>query len=145
MLIAEEWQIEKYRHYLFRDRKDAAAKHAKGSTFLIALSDGTFLGSVMLFEPQIRGDFCILYSMSVRAPYKRMGIGEMLLDSFMAEAKRRGYNEVFLTTGTENLIAQRFYSKHHFLHLKTEDLQREYRNEIAAYRDKVMLPFSRKI
>jgi len=85
-----------------------------GVTFWTARLDGLALGCVALKElSPTSGE---LKSMRTSAASRGRGVGTALLGVVLDEARRRGYREVSLETGTEEFFApaHRLYRRHGF-------------------------------
>ena len=63
----------------------------------------------------IRGPFCYVDDLVVRADRRRDGIGVRLLDAVSSEARGMGCPALVLDTGLDNLFGQRFYFRYGML------------------------------
>ncbi len=63
----------------------------------------------------IRGRFCYVDDLVVRADARRHGLGARLLDEVAAEARAAGCPSLVLDTGLDNLLGQRFYFRYGML------------------------------
>jgi len=93
---------------------DLSGLTAPGVTFWTARLDGLPLGCVALKElSPASGE---LKSMRTAAAARGRGVGTALLTVVLDEARRRGYREVSLETGTEAFFApaHRLYRRHGF-------------------------------
>jgi len=66
-------------------------------------------------ENLIRGRFCYVDDLVVRAAARRGGLGARLLDGVAAEARALGLVHLVLDTGLDNLFGQRFYFRYGML------------------------------
>jgi ribosomal protein S18 acetylase RimI-like enzyme len=71
---------------------------------LVAVESESVVGAVTF-----RVDAGVLEVVTVNADVPRRGIGRTLLESVVAEARRRGLRRVWLTTTNDNLTALGFY------------------------------------
>ena len=103
------------------DLKDIAQTYAK-DIFLVAWHQDQIIGSGALVQ---RGpDKAEIVRMSVLKSYRRMGVGQKILDSLCGHAKMRGFKTVILeTTETWQEVIQ-FYRAYgfHITHHKAGDV-----------------------
>ncbi len=81
------------------------ARHAG----FVALRDGKITGHVTY-----RGDGDLCEITTIQAFPRQGGVGSMLLDAVLEEARGDGYSIVWLTTTNDNLDAIRFYQRRGF-------------------------------
>jgi len=85
---------------------------------LLAAWDGTTVEGLAGWRVQenlIRGRFCYVDDLVVRAAARRGGLGARLLDGVAAEARALGLVHLVLDTGLDNLFGQRFYFRYGML------------------------------
>jgi len=66
-------------------------------------------------ENLIRGRFCYVDDLVVRADARRGGLGARLLDAVAAAARAQGLDRLVLDTALDNLLGQRFYFRYGML------------------------------
>jgi putative acetyltransferase len=100
---------------------DHSALLAPGITFWTARDDdGALLGCGALSElggpPGERPRHGEIKSMRTSAPARGRGVGAALIETILAEARRRGYTRVSLETGPQDYFApaRRLYARHGF-------------------------------
>lgn len=77
--------------------------------YLVAVdADGTIVGYAGLLAPQGAGEADI-QTIAVAEAFRRRGLGRVLVQSLLAEARRRGASEVLLEVRADNPSAQRLY------------------------------------
>jgi len=90
----------------------------KSYIFLAAEQDGTIVGSVMgVVCKELYGDcrpFLVVEDMIVDGPFRRSGVGSMLLSELEARAKARDCTQMILVTETDRVDACNFYEKYGF-------------------------------
>ena len=94
---------------------DVSGLRAAGVSFWTACADGSVLGCVALKElDPVHGE---LKSMRVDAAARGRGLGALLLDHVLTEARRRGYERVSLETGSMPFFepARRLYARSGFM------------------------------
>lgn len=62
----------------------------------------------------LRGPAGILHDILVEPPYRRRGVGQLLLDAMLKELEARGVPRVVLTTAEKNADAQRLFDRSGF-------------------------------
>ena len=83
--------------------------------FLVAEADGTMVGTVIGGFDGRRG---MVYHLAVAEPYRKQGIGEMLMDELERRLKAKGCIRCYLLVTVENESAMRFYKKRGWAHMK---------------------------
>lgn len=58
-----------------------------------------------------RKDACVLWDIRIADAYKRMGIGQKLLDMGVSDAKKNGYQQMIIECQNNNVQACKFYQK----------------------------------
>jgi putative acetyltransferase len=93
---------------------DHSALSAPGITFWTAREDGVLLGCGALKE--LGGAAGELKSMRTTPLARGRGIAALLLTRIMAEARQRGFEQLYLETGSEDFFApaRRLYGRHGF-------------------------------
>ena len=76
--------------------------------YLVAEQDGAMVGYAGLAEAGRQGD---VQTLAVATTAQGQGIGRLLLDGLLAEARRRGALDVLLEVRAENAAAQALYAK----------------------------------
>jgi ribosomal protein S18 acetylase RimI-like enzyme len=66
-------------------------------------------------ENLIRGRFCYVDDLVVRADARRGGLGARLLDAVAAAARAQGLDRLVLDTALDNRLGQRFYFRYGML------------------------------
>jgi len=94
------------------------------STFFIAYRDGVAAGYAKLIdgnrEPSVRAEKTIeLKRFYILERVWRQGVGELLLDHCVEQARRLGRNSIWLGVWQQNARARPFYEKHGFLKVGT--------------------------
>src|SRR6202790_411391 len=80
-----------------------AAKCASDGTVIIAyLEDGVVRGAAELHPPDKSPDSQPEIAFSVEASVRRQGVGSILFKKLIAEAQRKGYQALRITTGAQN-------------------------------------------
>ena len=86
--------------------------------FEVAEKGAEVVGYVKLgplkFAAATRGEAILLSQLYVLPDHLRAGIGRQLMDRAIAEARRRGKDELFLTVFIDNDRARRFYERYGF-------------------------------
>jgi len=82
--------------------------------FLVAEADGKMLGAVVGGFDGRRG---MVYHLAVTEPYRRQGIGELLMDELERRLKAKGCIRCYLLVTVENKSAMRFYKKRGWAHM----------------------------
>ncbi len=98
----------------------------RNGNFWVAVRDGKVIGTIALIDcGNARG---ALRKMFVDAQHrgKQSGIGQALLDTLLAWAKERDYQEIILGTHEKLHAAQRFYLKNGFEAVMKEYLPPEF-------------------
>jgi ribosomal protein S18 acetylase RimI-like enzyme len=78
-------------------------------------SEPVGLAGYRMQENLIRGRFCYVDDLVVRADARRGGLGALLLDGVAAEARALGLSRLVLDTAVDNLLGQRFYFRYGML------------------------------
>jgi GNAT superfamily N-acetyltransferase len=88
-----------------------------GYHLLAAWEDGAVQGLAgwRVQENLIRGRFCYVDDLVVRAAARRGGVGARLLDGVATAARALGLEHLVLDTGLDNLFGQRFYFRYGML------------------------------
>jgi hypothetical protein len=80
-----------------------AAKCADDGTVIIAyIEDGVVRGAAELHSPDQSSDALPEIAFSVEASVRRQGVGNILFKKLIAEARRKGYHSLRITTGAHN-------------------------------------------
>src|SRR3981189_67499 len=80
-----------------------AAKCADDGTVIIAyIEDGVVRGAAELHPPDQSPDSLPEIAFSVEASVRRQGVGSILFKKLIAEAQRKGYRTLRITTGAQN-------------------------------------------
>jgi GNAT superfamily N-acetyltransferase len=116
-----------------------AAKCADDGTVIIAyFKDGMVRGAAELHPPDQSPDSLPEIAFSVEASVRRQGVGSILFQKLIAEARAKGYRSLRITTGAQNqamrALAQKFGAKLTFRHGESTgsiDLTRQSRPETA--------------
>jgi ribosomal protein S18 acetylase RimI-like enzyme len=82
--------------------------------FLVAEVDGKMAGTVLGGFDGRRG---MVYHLAVAEPYRKQGIGEMLMDELERRLKAKGCIRSYLLVTVENANAMRFYEKRGWAHM----------------------------
>jgi len=98
-----------------------AAKCADDGTVIIAyFQDGMVRGAAELHPPDQSPDSLPEIAFSVEASVRRQGVGSILFQKLIAEARAKGYRSLRITTGAQNqamrALAQKFGAKLTFRH-----------------------------
>jgi GNAT superfamily N-acetyltransferase len=93
-----------------------AAKCADDGTVIIAyFKDGMVRGAAELHPPDQSPDSLPEIAFSVEASVRRQGVGSILFQKLIAEARAKGYRSLRITTGAQNqamrALAQKFGAK----------------------------------
>lgn len=83
------------------------------SVFIMAESQGEIIGSMIILLRNHIGNGRI-YSLNVHPGYRRMGIGGSLMDYALFLLKEKGYKNITLEVGVNNIAAQKLYSSKDF-------------------------------
>ena len=83
---------------------------------LLALWEGEAAGCIALQPLPTPGD-CEMKRLYVRAGYRRYGIGRILVDALLEEARRRNYTHMKLDTLQRLQPAIRLYEQYGFVHI----------------------------
>jgi diamine N-acetyltransferase len=97
------------------------ADECSGSDFAVFLaedSEGRLIGYCTLgpydIEPETTKRWWVLRQLYLAPEAKGTGLGQMLLEQGLAEARARGFEELYLTVWIENHRARRFYERNGF-------------------------------
>jgi RimJ/RimL family protein N-acetyltransferase len=89
-----------------------AAKCADDGTVIIAyIEDGVVRGAAELHPPDQSPDSLPEIAFSVEASVRRQGVGSTLFKKLIAEAQRKGYRTLRITTGAQNQAMRALASK----------------------------------
>ncbi|MGH8824183.1 MAG: ribosomal protein S18-alanine N-acetyltransferase [Jiangellaceae bacterium] len=97
------WTAELFRSEL------AGVPHTRW--YIVAEDGGDLVGYAGLLHS---GDTADVQTLAVLPDRQRQGIGTVLLDALMAEARRRGARELLLDVRVDNAAARAFYARHGF-------------------------------
>jgi putative acetyltransferase len=82
---------------------------ARGGAFFVLLDGATVIGTVALRRESAQaGELCRMYLLD---KYRGQGLGRRLFDHALAEARRRGFREVFLKTASVLTTAISLYER----------------------------------
>jgi len=115
--------------------KDPLKKYGPpGGALLLALWDGSVAGCIALKPLKTPGD-CEMKRLYVRTAYRKYGIGRVLVEALLQEAKQRNYTCMKLDTLQRLQPAIRLYEQYGFVHT-----QAYYDNPIndAVYMEKII-------
>ena len=93
----------------FPDENYDFQQYSRGGFLLGAYEDGVCLG-IGIFREEF-WKYVYVYDLKVRTDARGRGIGRMLVEAGMAEARARGYRGLYLYAQDNNLNACRFYLK----------------------------------
>jgi RimJ/RimL family protein N-acetyltransferase len=118
-----------------------AAKCADDGTVIIAyIEDGVVRGAAELHPPDQSPDSLPEIAFSVEASVRRQGVGSTLFKKLIAEAQRKGYRTLRITTGAQNeamrALASKFGAHLTFRHGEstgTIDLKPQPQPELARF------------
>jgi [ribosomal protein S18]-alanine N-acetyltransferase len=79
--------------------------------YVVAEEAGDVVGYAGLFTS---GDTADVQTLAVIPGKQRQGVGTVLLDALVAEARRRGAHELLLDVREDNAPARAFYARHGF-------------------------------
>jgi putative acetyltransferase len=97
-----------------RDLSDISASYwSRGGSFFVLLDGSAVVGTVALNRESPSS--CELCRMYLSPAYRRRGLGRMLLDKAIAEARAEGYAEVHLKTAAVLVEAIRLYESAGFV------------------------------
>jgi putative acetyltransferase len=86
--------------------------------YLVAEQDGKLLGGAGIYPTDgLPEDTCELVKMYLRAEARGMGLGRLLIDRCLQDAKKIGYSQVYLETMPELRKAVSVYEKFGFEYL----------------------------
>jgi GNAT superfamily N-acetyltransferase len=88
---------------------------APGGVLLLALWDGTVAGCIALKPLKTPGD-CEMKRLFVRAAYRKYGIGRVLVEALLQEAKQKHYTSMKLDTLQRLQAAIRLYEQYGFVY-----------------------------
>ena len=86
---------------------DIQALDAEKTVVLGAYEDGACVGMVVLKQSFFK--YMYIYDLKVCAPYRKQGIGRMLIERAKQEAREQDYRGLYLQAQDNNLIACLFY------------------------------------
>ena len=118
-----------------------AAKCADDGTVIIAyIEGGVVRGAAELHPPDQSADSLPEIAFSVEASVRRQGVGSILFKKLIAEAQRKGYHALRITTGAQNqpmrALAHKFGAHLTFRHGEstgTIDLKPQPQPELARF------------
>jgi GNAT superfamily N-acetyltransferase len=118
-----------------------AAKCADDGTVIIAYIEGGVVhGAAELHPPDQSPDSLPEIAFSVEASVRRQGVGSILFEKLIAEARRKGYRNLRITTGAQNqamrALARKFGAHLTFRHGEstgTIDLKPQSQPELAKH------------
>ena len=89
-----------------------AARCAGDGTIIVAyMENGTVRGAAELHPPEQSDDFLPEIAFSVEACLRRRGVGSILFERLIAEARWKGYRRLRVTTGAQNEAMRALASK----------------------------------
>ena len=98
--------------------KDPLKKYgAPAGALLLALWEGEVAGCIAL-TPLKEVGVCEMKRLYVRGAYRKHGIGRILVDALLQEAKQREYSRMKLDTLQRLQAAVRLYEQYGFVHTK---------------------------
>lgn len=80
----------------------AARCFERGTTVIAYIEDGEVRAAAELHAPDRAEDYVPELAFSVEERLRRQGVGSALFEQLLAEARRRGYRRVRITTGGQN-------------------------------------------
>jgi GNAT superfamily N-acetyltransferase len=92
--------------------------HPEVGLILVARQDGQVAGMVNLLftvSTALGGRVALLEDMVVSPPRRGTGLGALLLEAAIAQARRQGCHRITLLTDRANEAAQRFYARQGFV------------------------------
>ncbi|HET7457528.1 MAG TPA: GNAT family N-acetyltransferase [Gemmatimonadaceae bacterium] len=118
------------------DSDDGAAER------IVAVHDGTLVGSVFLYPPQASayGDLAgratspELRLLAVAPEARGLGVGRALVDECVRRARRAGARELGLHTSATMRVAMRMYERMGFVRAPEHDFQPEGAEVVEGYR-----------
>lgn len=88
------------------------------SAYFVVIINETIAGGAGIYPTEgLNEDTCELVKMYISSEYRGNGIGQMLLNKCMEEAKRIGYKKIYLETMPELIKAISMYEKNLFTKL----------------------------
>lgn len=112
-----------FRHALDTDLKDANLNFwtAHPHVFLVAVDkrDNSVVGTIAIQKKS--EDTCEINRTSVRKDARKYGIGRKLVEAITQEAKRKGFDNVYLETSSAQKSAIRLYDRVGFKKVGVED------------------------
>ena len=114
-----DWDFERFRargyaraelvSAFYPDNLENVRRHCSGADgrFLLARGDGDAAGCASF--RRLDAHTCELYNVYVRHSYRGCGIGALLLRQLQDDARRAGYQAMYLETATYMLDAHRLY------------------------------------
>jgi ribosomal protein S18 acetylase RimI-like enzyme len=114
-----DWDFERFRAQCYEradlvrafypDNLEDVRRHCSGADgrFLLARGDGDAAGCASF--RRLDDHTCELYNVYVRHGYRGHGIGALLLRQLQGDARRAGYQAMYLETATYMLDAHRLY------------------------------------
>ena len=120
----------------------SALAAAGGAERIVAVRDGTLVGSVMLYPPAAdayqgmagAGAWPELRLLAVAPEARGQGIGRLLVDECVRRARRAGARELGLHTSASMRVAMRMYERMGFVRAPEHDFQPEGAELVEAYR-----------
>ncbi len=116
-LILEVYENELgFRGYERSDVYNIADLYQKnpGSNFWVALNDGELVGTIGLLGKTEK--LAYLKRMVVKKEFRKQGLGQKLLQTALAFARKHGFTTIYAGTVQENPNAIKFYEDHGFVH-----------------------------
>ena len=106
--VLHAYGIDTDLHSTDEDLADIEASYSsKGGCFFVLLDGAKIIGTVALNRESASS--CELCRMYLAPEYRRQGLGRLLLDKAVTEAKSRGYTEMHLKTAAVLVEAIRLY------------------------------------
>jgi ribosomal-protein-alanine N-acetyltransferase len=105
------WTVEDYKQELLR--KDSIALISKNKNIV-----NGFLAARLIMQKHSISDFsneAEIYNIAVTSEFRKQGIGQALLDSFLSRAKAQNVSKVFLEVRESNYTAINFYQRNKFI------------------------------
>lgn len=94
---------------------------AKGGCIFLAMEDGKVVGTAGLYKENEKE--YELVKMAVIPQYRRTGVGKLLLEKCLEEARTRKGEKVFLYSNSQLQEALRLYEKYGFREVDTLDVR----------------------
>lgn len=118
--IEDKYEISLTKNF-FLDNSDEAPSNSHleelvrddRTNLLVALLKDKVIGYALSYKfPSLYSSEYIayLYDIEVLQPYKRQGVGRLLIESLLSQLKSEGVSELWLGTATDNVEGQAFFS-----------------------------------